>query len=42
MRGMLETFLTYIILEENELWNYAQTVVMKAKNQGAPFIENRK
>ncbi|WP_365671440.1 DUF3226 domain-containing protein [Okeania sp. SIO3I5] len=41
MRGMLETFLTYMIPDENEpIWNYAQTVVMEAKNQGAPFIEN--
>ena len=40
MRGMLETFLTYIIPNENELWNYAQTVVTEAKNQGATFIDN--
>ncbi|NES75247.1 MULTISPECIES: DUF3226 domain-containing protein [unclassified Okeania] len=39
--GMLETFLTYIIPDEKELlWNYAQTAVKEAKNQGAPFIEN--
>ena len=41
MCGMLETFLTYMIPDENEsIWNYAQTIVMEAKNLGAPFIKN--
>ncbi len=41
MGGMLETFLTYMIPDENEpIWNYAKTVVMEAKNLSAPFIEN--
>jgi hypothetical protein len=38
MRGMLETFLTYIIPTGNEeLWNFAQTVTQEAKSKGATF-----
>ncbi|NER92797.1 MAG: hypothetical protein F6J86_02895 [Symploca sp. SIO1B1] len=40
MRGMLETFLAYMIPDENEpLWEYAQEAVSAAKNKNAPFIE---
>lgn len=39
-RGMLETFLAYMIPDESELfWKYAQEVVSEAKNKGAPFID---
>ncbi|NEP63042.1 MAG: hypothetical protein F6K31_40060 [Symploca sp. SIO2G7] len=38
MRGMLETFLAYMIPNESEpLWKYAQEAVSAAKNQNAPF-----
>ncbi|NET31784.1 MAG: hypothetical protein F6K19_07250 [Cyanothece sp. SIO1E1] len=38
MRGMLETFLAYMIPDESEsLWQYAQEVVTPAKDKGAPF-----
>lgn len=38
MRGMLETFLTYIIPTGNEvLWQFAQTVAQEAKSKGAAF-----
>ena len=38
-RGMLETFLAYIIPNQSELiWKYAQEVVIEAKNKGAPFV----
>lgn len=38
-KGMLETFLRYLIPNENELlWKYAQEVVQEAKNKGATFI----
>lgn len=41
MGGMLETFLSYMIPDENEpIWNYAQTAVKEAKNLGSPLIEN--
>ncbi|MCC5658156.1 hypothetical protein LC608_14380 [Nostoc sp. XA010] len=41
MRGMLETFLAYMIRDESELlWQYAQEVVAEAKNRGAPFIDS--
>ncbi|MEQ8971047.1 MAG: DUF3226 domain-containing protein [Coleofasciculus sp. C1-SOL-03] len=37
-RGMLETFLAYMIPDESEpLWQYAQDVVTEAKRRGAPF-----
>ena len=37
-RGMLETFLAYMIPTEKEpLWTYAQEVVVEAKKRGAPF-----
>ena len=37
-QGMLETFLAYMITDENELiWKYAQEVVKEAKNRGAAF-----
>ncbi|BAY22113.1 hypothetical protein NIES2100_18760 [Calothrix sp. NIES-2100] len=40
MRGMLETFLAYMIPDESEpLWQYAQEVVAEAKNRGALFID---
>ncbi|WP_243147108.1 DUF3226 domain-containing protein [Scytonema sp. UIC 10036] len=39
MRGMLETFLAYMIPQLNEpLWQYAQEVVTEARNRGASFI----
>jgi len=38
MRGMLETFLAYMIPDESEpLWEYAQEAVSAAKNKNAPF-----
>ena len=38
MRGMLETFLAYMVPDESEpLWQYAQEVVGQAKNRGALF-----
>ncbi|MEH2460240.1 DUF3226 domain-containing protein [Nostoc sp.] len=41
MRGMLETFLAYMIRDESEpLWQYAQEVVAEAKNRGALFIDS--
>ena len=40
MRGMLETFLTYMIPTGNEaLWQFAQEVVQDAKSQGAEFTD---
>ncbi|HEY9853505.1 MAG TPA: DUF3226 domain-containing protein [Leptolyngbyaceae cyanobacterium] len=40
MRGMLETFLTYMIPHNNELiWQFAQEVVKQAKNKGAVFTD---
>ncbi|MBR8834586.1 MAG: hypothetical protein DSM106950_11245 [Stigonema ocellatum SAG 48.90 = DSM 106950] len=40
MRGMLETFLAYMIPDESEpLWKYAQKVVAEAKSTGASFID---
>ncbi len=39
MRGMLETFLAYMIPQQSEpLWQYAQEVVTEARNRGAGFI----
>lgn len=38
MRGMLETFLTYMIPTEHEpLWEFAQEVAQVAKSKGAAF-----
>ncbi|WP_088242551.1 DUF3226 domain-containing protein [Calothrix rhizosoleniae] len=38
MRGMLETFLTYMIPNESEaLWQYVQSVVTEAQSKGATF-----
>lgn len=38
MRGMLETFLAYMIPEMTEpIWQFAQEVVVEAKNRGAVF-----
>ena len=38
MRGMLETFLTYMIPKGNEdLWNFAQEITQEAKSKGATF-----
>ncbi|MDJ0797432.1 MAG: hypothetical protein QNJ51_11480 [Calothrix sp. MO_167.B12] len=40
MRGMLETFLAYMIPDTSEtLWQYAQEVVKEAKSKGATFKE---
>jgi hypothetical protein len=40
MRGMLETFLAYLIPDESDLlWNYAQEVVEASKHKGASFID---
>jgi hypothetical protein len=40
MRGMLETFLKYLVPSGKEaLWQFAQEVAQQAKNQGAPFTE---
>ncbi|MFW5764028.1 MAG: DUF3226 domain-containing protein [Coleofasciculus sp.] len=39
-RGMLETFLAYMIPNESEpFWQYAQDVVTEAKHRGVPFID---
>ena len=39
-RGMLETFLAYMIKDESDpLWQYAQEVVTEAKTKGAKFID---
>jgi hypothetical protein len=41
LRGMLETFLAYLVPDESEpLWQYAQEVVAAAKAQGAKFINS--
>lgn len=41
MRGMLETFLSYMIPDESEpLWKYSQEVVAEAKRKGALFIDS--
>jgi hypothetical protein len=39
-RGMLETFLAYLIPDRSDesLWQYAQKAVKEAENQGATFI----
>ncbi|NER36546.1 MAG: hypothetical protein F6J93_21610 [Oscillatoria sp. SIO1A7] len=38
MRGMLETFLAYMVPDQEEpLWKYACETVTEAKNLGAPF-----
>jgi hypothetical protein len=40
MRGMLETFLTYLIpTEKEELWLFAQQIAQEAKSKGAEFTE---
>jgi hypothetical protein len=40
MRGMLETFLTYIIPNGNQiLWQFAQEVTQEAKSKGSGFID---
>ena len=40
MRGMLETFLTYMIPEDGAtLWQFAQAVTSEAKGKGAVFTE---
>jgi hypothetical protein len=39
-QGMLETFLMYLIPDENEsIWQYAQETAKEAKNKGAAFID---
>jgi hypothetical protein len=41
MRGMLETFLAYMIPEDNEaLWQFAQTAAQDAKIKGAIFTDS--
>lgn len=41
MRGMLETFLAYIIRDDGEtIWQYAQEVANEAKNKGASFKDS--
>ncbi|TAF07740.1 MAG: hypothetical protein EAZ77_08800 [Nostocales cyanobacterium] len=41
MKGMLETFLAYMIPGENEpLWQYTHEVVVEAKVRGAKFINS--
>ena len=41
MRGMLETFLTYMIPTGNEaLWQFAQEVAQEAKDKGAVFTDS--
>lgn len=38
VRGMLETFLAYMIRDESQvIWQYAQEVAQEAKNKGASF-----
>ncbi len=40
-RGMLETFLSYLIRDEsNPLWQYAKEVATEAQNKGAKFINS--
>ncbi|OYD95565.1 hypothetical protein CDG76_11500 [Nostoc sp. 'Peltigera membranacea cyanobiont' 210A] len=40
-RGMLETFLAYMIKDEAEtIWQYAQEVAQEAKNKGASFKDS--
>ena len=40
-QGMLETFLTYLIPDEDEpLWQYAKEVATEAQNRGATFINS--
>ncbi len=40
-KGMLETFLAYMVTDKNEyLWKYAQEVVKEAKNKGAAFKDS--
>ncbi|CAN1208689.1 DUF4435 domain-containing protein [Tumidithrix helvetica PCC 7403] len=40
MRGMLETFLTYLIPDGNEsIWQFAQKSALEAKNKGAMFTD---
>lgn len=40
IKGMLETFLAYMISDESQpLWKYAQEVVGESKNRGAEFID---
>lgn len=41
IKGMLETFLAYMIRDEDEvIWQYAQEVVEEAKNIGASFKDS--
>jgi hypothetical protein len=41
MRGMLETFLAYMLPNENELlWQFSQETTKKARRKGAPFIDS--
>ena len=40
-RGMLETFLAYMIKDESDpLWQYTQEVITAAKNRGAKFKDS--
>lgn len=36
-RGMLETFLAYLVTQDDPLWQYAQSTVNQAKTKAAPF-----
>ncbi|NJL56978.1 hypothetical protein HC928_18870 [bacterium] len=41
MRGMLETFLAYMLPGENELlWQFSQETTQEAKRKGAPFTDS--
>ncbi len=41
MRGMLESFLAYMIRDESEtIWQYAQEVAQEAKTKGASFKDS--
>lgn len=41
MQGMLETFLAYMLPNENELlWQFSQETTQEARRKGAPFIES--
>jgi hypothetical protein len=37
LRGMLETFLAYLVAENDSLWEYARSTVTQAKTNGATF-----
>jgi hypothetical protein len=42
LRGMLETFLAYLVPNNNELlWEYAKEVTQEARNKGATFTDTQ-